>query len=167
MISENRLSSEIARAYPAGDARRKRPTLAKNGRALPRQERAGLKKLLQKIRASTLNVGSLTGRSRELADLMDRRKVNILCIQETRWKGNRSKELEEGCKLIYSGANPDSRNGVGIILDKVWREDFVGDVRRNDRIMRVKLCSGEMNVNVVCAYAPQVGCTDLEKEELW
>ena len=167
MISQNRLSLENARAYPVSDARRKRPTLAKNGRGLPRQERAGLKKLVQKIRASTLNVGSLTGRSRELADLMDRRKVNTLWIQETRWKGNRLKELREGCKLIYSGANPDSRNGVGIILDKVWREDFVGVVRRNDRIMRVKLCAGEMNANVVCAYAPQVGCTDFEKEEFW
>ena len=115
----------------------------------------------------TLNVGSLTDRSRELADLMERRKVNILCVQETRWKGNKSKEVGEGYKLIYSGANPDSRNGVGIILDKVWREDLVGVVRKNDRITRVKLCAGEMNVNVVCAYAPQVGCTDLEKEEFW
>ena len=33
--------------------------------------------------------------------------------------------------------------------------------------MRVKHCAGEMNVNVVCAYAPQVGCTDLEQEECW
>ena len=98
---------------------------------------------------------------------MDRRKVNILCVQETSWERNKSKELGEGCKLIYSGTNPDSRNGVGIILDKVWREDLVGVVRRNDRIMRVKLCAGEINVNVVCAYAPQVSCTDPVKEEFW
>ena len=167
MISQNYLASENARAYPASDARRKHPTLAKNGRGLPHQEWAGLKKVVQKIRLGTVNVGSLTGRSRELADLMDRRKVNILCVQETRWKGNKSKELGEGCKLIYSGANPDSRNEVGIVLDNIWREDLVGFIRRNDRIMRVKLCTGEMNVNVVCAYAPQVSCTDLEKEQFW
>jgi len=82
---------------------------------------------------------------------MDRRRINILCIQETRWKGNKSKELGESCKLIYSGANPDSQNGVGTILNKVWREDLVGVLGRNERIMRVKLCAGEMNVNVECA----------------
>ena len=64
MISENFLASENARADPVGEARRKRPTLAKNGRGLSRQ----------KIRVGMLNVGSLTGRSRELADLMERRK---------------------------------------------------------------------------------------------
>ena len=68
MISQSCLASENARVYPVSDKHRKRPTLAKNGRGLPCQDQAGLKQLVQNIRVGTLNVGSLTGRSREWAD---------------------------------------------------------------------------------------------------
>ena len=37
----------------------------------------------------TLNVGSMTGIGRELADLMERRKVGVLCVQETGGRGTR------------------------------------------------------------------------------
>lgn len=30
------------------------------------------------------NLGTITGKERELADMMERRKLNILCVQETR-----------------------------------------------------------------------------------
>ena len=43
----------------------------------------------------TLNVGTITRKSRELANMMERRKVDILCVQETRWKGSKAKTLEE------------------------------------------------------------------------
>ena len=39
----------------------------------------------------TLNVGSMTGRGRELVDLMERRKVGVLFVQETRRKGNQAR----------------------------------------------------------------------------
>ena len=42
----------------------------------------------------------------------------------------------------------------------------MGVHRRNDRVMSIKLCFDD-NLNVVCAYAPQVGCGEEEKEEFW
>ena len=36
------------------------------------------------VRVGTLNVGTMTGRGRELADLMERGKMGVLCVQETR-----------------------------------------------------------------------------------
>ena len=36
------------------------------------------------IRAGTLNIGTMTGRGRELADMMEQRNVDILCLQETK-----------------------------------------------------------------------------------
>ena len=65
------------------------------------------------MRVGTLNVGTMTGRGRELTDLMDRRKVGVLCVQETRWKGYKARELCGDCKLYYSGADERWRNGVG------------------------------------------------------
>ncbi|KAG8228519.1 hypothetical protein J437_LFUL008975 [Ladona fulva] len=114
----------IARAFPASDAQLCRPETVRNGHGLPNQGRVRLKRLVQlkketqKIRIGTLNAGTMNGKSREIVDLMSRRKVNILCIQETRWKGNKEKELAERHKLIYSGTDEKGRNGVGVIIDK-------------------------------------------------
>ena len=116
---------------------------------------------------ATLNVGSMTGRGRELADLMERRKVGVLCVQETRWKGNKARELGGDCKLFYSGADERGRNGVGIVLSKEFKDSLVSVSRTNDRVMSVKLGIGETVVNGICAYAPQVGCEDDEKETFW
>ena len=46
------------------------------------KERKIAKKI--KLRVATLNVGTMTGKGREVADLMERRRVNILCVEETR-----------------------------------------------------------------------------------
>ncbi|ESN92824.1 hypothetical protein HELRODRAFT_164950 [Helobdella robusta] len=40
------------------------------------------------LRHGTLNVGSLTGRSMEIAEMLERRRINICCLEETRWKSN-------------------------------------------------------------------------------
>ena len=159
-------ASDIARAYPVSDAWRPRLTSVRNGQGLPGFGRSRLKKLVR-VRVGTLNVGSMTGRGRELADLMERRKVGVLCVQETRWKGNKARELGGDCKLFYSGADERGRNGVGIVLSKEFKDSLVSVSRTNDRVMSVKLGIGETVVNVICAYAPQVGCEDEEKETFW
>lgn len=103
----------------------------------------------------------MTGRGREVADLMERRKINVLCVQETRWKGNKARELGGGYKLVYSGADERGRNGVGVVLDPQTKEEMVEVVRKNSRIIRIKLVYGREVINVISAYAPQVGCDAL------
>ena len=51
---------------------------------------ARLKKLVR-ARVGTLNLGTMTGRRRELADTMERREVEVLCVPENRWKSNKAK----------------------------------------------------------------------------
>ena len=48
------------------------------------------------VRVDAFNIGTMTGRGRELADLMKRRNVNILCLQETKWKGSKAKNIGGG-----------------------------------------------------------------------
>ena len=48
----------------------------------------------------TANIGSMTGKSREIADIMHRRKIMIACLQETKWKGSKAKEIGEGSKPL-------------------------------------------------------------------
>ena len=52
------------------------------------------------------------------------------------------------------------------MLSKDVKDSLMGVNRRNDRVKSIKLCFEE-NLNVVCAYAPQVGSVEEEKEELW
>ena len=53
---------------------------------------------------------------------------------------------------------------MGIVLSKELKDSLVSVSITNDRVMSVKLGIGETVVNVICAYAPQVGCEDEEKE---
>ena len=53
-----------------------------------------------RIRLVSWNVGSFIGKLRELFDIATRRRVNILCVQETKWKGQKVKEVDNiGFKL--------------------------------------------------------------------
>ncbi|KAK3530206.1 hypothetical protein QTP86_018062 [Hemibagrus guttatus] len=76
-------------------------------------------------------------KGRELADMMERRKVDILCVQETRWKGSKAHSIGAGFKLFYYGVD-SKRNGVGVVL----KEEFVRNVL-------------------------EVGCELEEKERFW
>ncbi|XP_068247987.1 craniofacial development protein 2-like [Palaemon carinicauda] len=91
---------------------------------------------------------------------------SAVCVQETRWKGNNARELGEGCKLYYSGANMEGTNGIGVILSKELKEKLIEVNRKDDRFVSLKLGLGATMVNVVCAYAPQTGCTE-EKDTFW
>ncbi|KAK3557500.1 hypothetical protein QTP70_028305, partial [Hemibagrus guttatus] len=118
------------------------------------------------LRIGTLNVGTMTGKGRELADMMERRKVDILCVQETRWKGSKARSIGAGFKLFYYGVD-SKRNGVGVVL----KEEFVRNVLEvkgvSDRVMSLKLEIEGVMLNVISGYAPQVGCELEEKERFW
>ena len=66
----------------------------------------------RRVRVCTVNVGTVVGRSGELVEMLARRRVEICCLQEVRYKGKGCRVLKHGddqYKLWWSG-NP---NGVG------------------------------------------------------
>jgi len=89
-------------------------------------------------RIATWNVGTMTGKSMEVAEALKRRKVDVACIQEVKWKGKKAREIGMGYKLFYSGESR-SRNGVGIILKDTLCENILAVERISDRIMLLKL----------------------------
>ncbi|KAL3355926.1 hypothetical protein AABB24_016872, partial [Solanum stoloniferum] len=107
------------------------------------------------VRVGSWNIGSLTGKSIELVKILKKRKINIACVQETRWVGAKAREVD-GFKLWYSGGSRD-RNGVGILVDGDLREQVVEVRRISDRLMTIKLVIGGCTLSVISAYAPQVG----------
>ena len=130
-----------------------------------------LKKLVKKdkeekkLRVGTWDMGSMTGRGRELVEVLKRWKVDILCIQETKWGGSTLRNLGEGYRIIYHGEN--NKNGVEILVNEKYSERIVKIERYSDRLTAIQLVVKEQVWNVFSAYAPQVGRPNEEKEEFW
>ena len=124
----------------------------KRGGRRVKKQREAWKGRCSLIRVGTLNIGTMTGRGRELADMIvvvvvfiyrvqklainqrnentltkksdevkrktiisslmatrspslfhlkiERRNVDILCLQETKWKGSKARNIEGGCKIF-------------------------------------------------------------------
>ena len=151
--------------YATVGGRHRRRKKMKKGRRMRRQQEKR-KEVCKVVKMGTLNMGSMTGKGKELADIMQRRKVDVLCVQETRWKGNKARDVGSGCKLYYYGED-GRRNGVRIILRKDQTKSVLEVWRVSDRAMGIKLEIGGMILNVLSAYAPQVGCELEEKERFW
>ncbi|XP_064111500.1 craniofacial development protein 2-like [Macrobrachium nipponense] len=155
-----------ARLSPRSDPQIYRPNSV-DMQGLPHRERVWLKKRARELRVGTLNVVTMRGTGRAIADLMKTRRVDILCVQETRWKGNKARELGEGYKIVYSRANKEGRNGVGIILSSEMKKEIFEVDQRNDRIIWVWLMVENCTVNIFSVYAPQIGCSDAGKDRFW
>ena len=104
----------------------------------------------------------MTGRGRELADLMERRNVDILCLQETKWKGSKARIIGGGCKLFYNKAD-GRKDGTRIVVREDLAESVLEVKRMLDRLMAVKLEVKGSILNIVSAYAPQVNNSMEEK----
>ncbi|KAK3566491.1 hypothetical protein QTP86_034063 [Hemibagrus guttatus] len=85
---------------------------------------------------------------------MERRKVDILCVQETRWKGSKARSIGAGFKLFYYGVD-SKRNGVGVVLKEEFERNVLEVKRVSDRVMSLKLEIEGVMLNVVSGYAPQ------------
>ena len=108
----------------------------------------------------------MTGRGQEVVDFMERRKVNIMCVQDTTWKGSKAKELGNGFKLFYIG-DDGRRNGVSIILNEETKRGVLSVKGRSDRIIFVNVALNGEIINIMSAYTPQTGCGDNEKIKFW
>jgi len=108
----------------------------------------------------------MKGRSGEVVDMAARRSLDFCCLQETRWKGEGARLIgAEGAryKFFWRGSE-EGVSGVGVLVAEKWI-DSVLEVRRvSERLMVVRVAVGKSVVNLVCAYAPQVGRSMEEKE---
>ena len=90
----------------------------------------------------------------------------MLCVQETKWRGSKAREIGAGYKLYYHGED-GMKNGVGIVLCEEPKDRVLAVERPSDRVVRMKLeIEGEV-WNIISCYAPQTGCTEYEKDQFW
>ena len=87
--------------------------------ALPFRDPGGSDKLARGrgvMKIGTANVGTMTGRCEEVVEMVDRRQLDICCLQETRWKGGGATTFEN-YKFLWVCGNEDT-TGVGFLVEK-------------------------------------------------
>ncbi|KAF3665017.1 hypothetical protein FXO38_09825 [Capsicum annuum] len=122
-------------------------------------------KRASRLRVGSWSIGTLQGKSIELVKILRKRRVSVACVQETKWVGTKVRDMD-GYKLWYSDS-VRHRNRIGILVDEDLREQVVEVKRVSDRLMSIKLVMGGSTVNVISAYALQVGLDKEEKKEFW
>ena len=71
---------------------------------------------LCEVRMGSLNVGTMEGKALVVVEMTKRRNVEVICVQETKWKGYSARNMAEGYKMLHAGG--DGRiNGAGIIMN--------------------------------------------------
>ena len=123
-------------------------------------------KIMNGVRLSTWNVGSLSGRGSEVCEELRKRRVDVCCLQEVRWRGQGARFLGakgRRYKLWWSG-NSEGVGGVGVLVTEELCEKVVEVLRKSDRVMTVVMAFEEEVVRILCAYDPQSGRTSAEKE---
>ena len=126
-------------------------------------------RLRSRLRIGSVNVGTMSGRSVEVAEMAGRRRLDFCCVQETRWKGGSARMLEgEGFsyKFYWMGCE-EGVGGVGVLVAERWIEKVIEVRRVNERILVVRLMIGNSIVNLISVYAPQVGRSIEDKEEFY
>ncbi|XP_028116247.1 uncharacterized protein LOC114314009 [Camellia sinensis] len=164
----------MQRSFPLNDALRLPLGVSKSEQGTPHRrlsavtngqrflyfsERVQIKKLVHnyRFRVTTMNMETLTGKIMELVDVMTRRRVSLVCVQETKWTGEKAREIDDTYFKLYYTGKDRHMNAVGIIVVKGLVENIVAVIRKCDRIMLVNLVIRENIMNVFSGYVPQVG----------
>src|SRR5664279_56509 len=53
-----------------------------------------------RLRVGSVNVGTMRGRSGEIVKMMETRRLDFCCLQETRWKGGNARTIGS-CKFFW------------------------------------------------------------------
>ncbi|XP_063382160.1 uncharacterized protein LOC134668649 [Cydia fagiglandana] len=166
------MSKSNARASPSSDVDAKNAGNKIYARAFPKSDardknHRSHQKSKDKLRLASWNLGTMTGRSQELSEILRTREINACCIQETKWKGSKSRDIGNGYQLVYHGTNT-KRNGVGIVLDDHLKQRIINVDRKSDRLIAIKLAMDDQHpMNIISVYAPQTGCPEQEKVDFW
>ena len=118
---------------------------------------------LCEVRMGSLNVGTMGGRAWEVVEMMKRRKMEVLCVQDTKWKGYIARKISEGYTMLHAGRDGRS-NGVGITVNVEISKEVLRVEIWQGRIIAVWMMIRQHMVCVICVNGPHTGRTEAEKE---
>ena len=104
------------------------------------------------LRVGTWNVGSMSGRGTEVCEEQRKRRMDVCCLQEKRWRGQGALFMGvkgRRYKLWWSG-NSDGTGGVGVLVKEELCEKVVEVQRKSNRVMTLEEEVVKIVVCMVC-----------------
>lgn len=117
------------------------------------------------LREASFDLGILTGRKKELADLIKRWRAWITGIQEIIWKGAKSCEMGDGHKLLHSGTL-DKRNGEATVVSESFHNKVFLVTTDSGRLIFIQYKFTAKPWMWPSGYVTQTACTKNEKHIL-
>lgn len=116
-------------------------------------------------RIATWNIKSLNNRDQEIIEELKERKIDLCALQETKKKGNGQKDYGDYV-LVYSGVDKGRRAvaGVGILIHSKYKDSIEDCVYHSERILKIKLTTNKLKINVISVYSPE-DCKPKEERE--
>ena len=99
----------------------------------------------------------------EAVELMKRRQLLVMEVQETKWKGDRAVDLGEGFKMLHARGDGKT-NGVRVIMNEEYSKEVIRVERWGGRIIAVWILVGDQMMCILSVYAPQTGRMQEGKE---
>jgi len=98
-------------------------------------------------------------RSGKEVETLNRQKIEVCCVHETRWKGSDATMVGRGIskyKFFWQGCK-DGNTGVWLLILGKWIEKVVDIKRVNEHMMCFKVLVSGRLVTYICPCAPQTG----------
>ena len=113
--------------------------------------------LIYNIKFPVFNIECViySGKWGEISETLERRWLDICCLEEVRWKGQGAKMNGNGYKFVWSGGCK-AENSVGVIVSNWLIGKFV-----------VNIVTGHVVWEVVSCYCLQAGRSINEKDEFY
>ena len=118
------------------------------------------------IRFGTLHVGSLCGRKTEVCEELRKRRVDVRCMQEVKWKCQGAHFEGTSGRRYKLWWSENDAGSEGIERNKV-KEEISGNIvkvrRKRDRVMAIVPTLGGEVIRMLCVHGPQNGRSGTEK----
>ena len=95
-----------------------------------------------------------------------RLNINILGISEIKWTRMGHFTSHEH-QIFYCGHETQRRNGVPIIVNKVWSKSVLGYNPKNDRMISIRFQGKPINITIIHVYAPTTVAKENEIEQFY
>ena len=109
-----------------------------------------------------LQPGKLANAAKE----MERVKIDILGLAETRWKNSGTIEYGD-YTFLYKENEKRSERGVGLFIHKKNSKNLQGYWSISDRVLCVRMKEHPTDIFIIQVYAPTSGSSDEEIEKFY
>ena len=111
----------------------------------------------------------MRGCAGQVVETMTRRKVDVCCVQEVRWRGASARLIagKNNKYKIYWVGNNLGLGDVEILVAGKWIDKILDVKRVNDRSMLIKLLFGKQIVAIVLTYASKQGLDEFVRDKFY